>query len=150
MNFPPAPLLMRASVSTVLFSLQFMMIGIDKEFDFIIAIVVENMSSTGEIDVDVILLIKNPLFPLHHRTFLSPLRPSGLLSFECGHRVPLHSFSLMWKELGYKPWLSSSYQYSLNLDVCVSHIQNTVLSSLPHLFFRWIRGPHPLHWGLFW
>ena len=132
----------------VLFSSQFMMIGIDKEFDFIIAMGVENMSSTGEIDIDVILLIKDPLFLLHHRTSLFPHCPSELLGFKCGHRVPSHSSSLRWKVLEHKSWSSSSCQGSLNLDVHVFCIQSTALSSLLHLFCQWIKGPHPLCWGL--
>ena len=87
----------------VSFFLQFTMMGIDREFDFIVANVVENMSNTGEIDVDAILLIKNPLSLFRHRTFPFPRHPFGWLSFECGHKVPLCSFSLRWKELACKP-----------------------------------------------
>jgi hypothetical protein len=36
-------------------------IGIDKEFDLIVASVTEKMSSVGEIDVDAFLLFKNPV-----------------------------------------------------------------------------------------
>ena len=110
MNFPPAPLSMRAKVSTVLFFSQFTMIGIDRAFDFIVATVVENTSNIGEIDVDAILLIKNPLFPLHHRISLSLRRPFGLSSSVCERIVPWHSSSLgqkRWKGLACKLWSSS-------------------------------------------
>ena len=70
------------------------MMGIDREFDFIMANVVENMSNTGEIDVDAILLIKYPLSLPRHRTSLFLHCPFGLLSFKYGHKAPLRSFYL--------------------------------------------------------
>ena len=65
MNFPPAPLLIKARVSTFWFVSFHNWTGIENEFDCIFSAIIRNMSSTGEIDVDVILLLKNPLFLLH-------------------------------------------------------------------------------------
>ena len=61
MNSPPAPLSMSPRVSTFSFLSVFSIeIGIDKEFDFIVANVTEKTSSTGEIVVDLFLHFKNP------------------------------------------------------------------------------------------
>ena len=66
MKIPPAPLLMRAGISTVLFSLFLIATGIDKVFDLMVANCTEKILSEGEIDVETTLLFKNPL-----------LRPTG-------------------------------------------------------------------------
>ena len=73
MKFPPAPLLMRARVLTVWLSSVFLIeIGIDKEFDSIVANFTENISTVGEFDVDAALHFKNPLSQLLDRIPLSP------------------------------------------------------------------------------
>ena len=73
-----AALSMSPRVSTVLFFLaQFIEMGMDNKFDFIVANVTEKMSSTGEFDVEVALHFKKPLFQPRGKT------PSFLLrSFE--------------------------------------------------------------------
>ena len=72
MNFPPAPLLMSPRVSKFSFLSVFSIeIGIDKEFDFIVANVTEKMYSIGEIVVDPFLHFKNPLPLLLCRTRVS-------------------------------------------------------------------------------
>ena len=60
---------MRARVSTVwLSSIHSIEIGIDKEFDSIVANFTEKISTTGEFDVDAALHFKNPLSQLPDRT----------------------------------------------------------------------------------
>ena len=59
MKIPPAPLSMRAGISTVSFSLFLIATGIDKVFDLMVANCTEKISSEGEIDVETTLL-KNP------------------------------------------------------------------------------------------
>ena len=72
MNFPPAPLSMRARVSTVWSSSAHLIeIGIDKEFDSIVANFTENISTVGEFDVDAALHFKNPLSQLLDKILLS-------------------------------------------------------------------------------
>ena len=100
MNFPPAPLLMRARVSTILFVLLHIFMGIDKDIDCIFPAVTQYMSSMGEIDVDAILLFKNPLFRLHPKIVPSPLVPSVLLHFEYEPRILLGPFSLVGCRMG--------------------------------------------------
>jgi len=52
MNSPPAPLSMSARVLTVSFSVfPLICIGMDKEFDFILAVLTLKMSRQGETDV---------------------------------------------------------------------------------------------------
>ena len=51
--------------------------GMDNEFDSIVAIVTEKTSSTGEFDVDAALHFKNPLFRLLGRTLPFLLRSLG-------------------------------------------------------------------------
>ena len=68
MNFPPAPLSMRARVSTVWLSfVHLIKIGMDKEFDLIVANFTEKISTIGEFDVNAALHFKNPLSPLPDR-----------------------------------------------------------------------------------
>ena len=75
MNFPPAPLSMRPRVSTVWFSsVHLIKMGIDNEFDLIVAKFTEKMSNTGEVNVDAALHFKNPPFRLLGRILLSRLR----------------------------------------------------------------------------
>ena len=62
MKIPPAPLSMRAGISTVFFSLFLIATGIDKVFDSMVANCTEKISSEGEIDVETTLLFKNPHF----------------------------------------------------------------------------------------
>ena len=70
---PPAPLSMRAGVSSISFFSEFLIATeIDKVFDSIVASCTEKMLSEGEIDVEATLLFKNPqliclipLFPFH-------------------------------------------------------------------------------------
>jgi hypothetical protein len=77
MNLPPAPLSMRARVSTISsFSVCLIDIGMDKEFDSILAMVTEKISSTGEVDVDAALHFKNPLSQLLGRIPLFPFHSS--------------------------------------------------------------------------
>jgi hypothetical protein len=53
---------MRARVSMIsFFSVCLIDIGMDKKFDSILAMVTEKISSTGEVDVDAALQLKNPL-----------------------------------------------------------------------------------------
>ncbi len=62
---------MSPRVSTLLFfPAHLIEIGIDKEFDLIVASVTEKMSNVGEIDVDVFLHFKNPRFQLLYKTRL--------------------------------------------------------------------------------
>jgi hypothetical protein len=69
MNIPPAPLSMSPRVSTLsVFSVLLIEIGIDNEFDLMVASVTEKTSSTGEIDVDAALQFKNPLSQLLGKT----------------------------------------------------------------------------------
>ena len=74
MKVPPAPLSMRARVSTVSFSLFFIEIGIDKELYF--AEFTEKMYNGGEVVVDAALHFKNPLFQPLGRIVLFHLRSS--------------------------------------------------------------------------
>ena len=74
MKVPPAPLSMRARVSTVSFSLFFIKIGIDKELYF--AEFTEKMYNGGEVVVDAALHFKNPLSQL-----LDKIVPFRLHSF---------------------------------------------------------------------
>ena len=73
MNISPAPLSMSRRVLTVWFSSVCLIeIGMDNKFDLIVARFTEKMSSTGQVDVDVVLHFKNPLslppgkIPLSH------------------------------------------------------------------------------------
>ena len=71
MNSLPAPLSMSPRVLTFSFLSVFSIeIGIDKEYDFIVASVTEKTSSVGEIDVDLFLHFKNPLLLLLCRIHL--------------------------------------------------------------------------------
>jgi hypothetical protein len=68
---------MSPRVSTLsVFSALLIEIGIDNEFDLIVASVTEKMSSVGEIDVDAFLLFKNPPHPLLCKTRLFLLQSS--------------------------------------------------------------------------
>ena len=74
MNFPPAPLSISLRVLMFLFSLAFLIeMGIDKEFDLIVAIFTEKTSTTGESDVDAALQFKNPPSLLLGRILLSQI-----------------------------------------------------------------------------
>ena len=79
MNFPLAPLSMSARVSTVSFSLAFsIMIGMDNEFDSMVATVTEKMSIMGDVDVDAALHFKNPPSQLLGKIVLFLLHSSSL------------------------------------------------------------------------
>jgi len=72
MNSPPAPLSMSARVSTVsFFVFPLICIGMDKEFDFILAVLMLKMSRQGETDVEAVLLFKYPVLPILSKTGLS-------------------------------------------------------------------------------
>ena len=73
MKIPPAPLSMRAGISTVSFSF-LIATGIDKVFDSMVAICTEKISIEGEIDVEATLLFKNPLLRPTDPVLLSHLR----------------------------------------------------------------------------
>jgi len=94
MNSPPAPLSMSARVSVVSFSVFLLIcIGMDKEFDFILAVLTLKMSRQGETDVEAVLLFKNPVLPILSKTRLS-LRHSCLSAdFECINGVLFHYIS---------------------------------------------------------
>ena len=67
--------------------------GIDNELDCIFSAVIRYMSSIGEIDVKVILLLKNPPSLLRQGILLFHLVTSGQSHFGCEPQVPLDSFS---------------------------------------------------------
>lgn len=74
MKIPPAPLSMRAGISTVSFSSFLIATGIDKVFDSMVANCTEKISIEGEIDVEATLLFKNPLLRPTGPVLLSHLR----------------------------------------------------------------------------
>jgi len=62
MNSPPALLSMSARVSMISFSVfPLICIGIDREFDSILAVLTLKISRQGETDVKAVLLFKNPV-----------------------------------------------------------------------------------------
>jgi len=94
MNSPPAPLSMSARVSTVSFSIfPLICIGIDKEFDFILAVLTLKMSRQGETDVKAVLLFKNPVLPILSKTRLSLHRSYLSADFKCVGGVLFHYIS---------------------------------------------------------
>ena len=74
MNFPPAPLSIKAEVSTILLA-SHICTEIDNEFIGIFCAEILYISRTGEVDVDTLLLFKNPLFLLHQEIPLFLLVP---------------------------------------------------------------------------
>ena len=73
--------------------------GMDNEFYCIFSAVIRYISSTGEIDVGVILLFKNPLSLPHQGILPSLLVPFGQLHFRYGPRISLDSFSSTGEEM---------------------------------------------------
>ena len=74
MKIPPAPLSMRAGISTNSFSLFLIATGIDKVFDSMVANCTEKILSEGEIDVETTLLFENSLLQPTGPVLLSCLR----------------------------------------------------------------------------
>ena len=70
--------------------------GIENEFDCIFSAIIRYILSIGEIDVEAILLLKNPLFLLHLKIPSSLQVPSEQLHSEYELPVLLDSFSLTW------------------------------------------------------
>ena len=87
MNFPPAPQSIKARASTFLFVSSHTCTGMENELNCIFSVVMQYISSMGEIDVETILLFKNPLFFLSHPVPSA----SGQSHFECEPRVPSDS-----------------------------------------------------------
>jgi len=105
-------------------------IGIDNEFDSILAVLTLKISRQGETDVEAVLLFKNPALPilskirlfLHH-SFLST-------DFECVDEVLFHYIYLTSVFVS-MCWLN---QDNLFQDVPVFHNQSTILSAcIPHV-----------------
>jgi len=94
MNSPPAPLLMSARVLMVSFSVfPLICIGIDNEFDSILAVLTLKMSRQGETDVEAVLLFKNPVLLILSKIRLS-LRCSYLSAdLKCVDGVIFHYIS---------------------------------------------------------
>ena len=94
MNSPPAPLSMSARVSTVSFSVfPLICIGIDKEFDYILAVLTLKMSRRGETDIEAVLLYKNPVLPILSKTHLSLHHSYPSADFKCVDGVLFHYIS---------------------------------------------------------
>ena len=80
MNLPPAPESMSPRVSMFFTSEPLIQIGIDSLFEFMIAVVTEQISIEGDTGIDPDLLIKNPLWQRQQKIHLCLLLPSGVLS----------------------------------------------------------------------
>ena len=100
---------MRARELTVLFVWSCIFMGIDKNIDCIFPAVTWYISSMGEIDINAILLLKNPPSWLHPKIPLSLLDPSMQSHFKCEPQILLGPFSLAGCRMGeMKLWLSVS------------------------------------------
>jgi len=144
MNSPPAPLSMSARVSTVSFSVfPLICIGMDKEFDSILAVLTLKMSRQGETDVEAVLLFKNPVLLTLSKTCLSLHRSCLSADFECVDGVLFH-------------YISSSVSKcrldwdSLFQDVPVFHSQNTTLFACIRHVVRVSFNRYPSRLGPFW
>jgi len=95
MNSPPALLSMSTRVSTVSFSVfPLICIGIDNEFDSILAVLTLKMSRQGETDVEAVLLFKNPVLLTLSKIHQSLHRSYLLADFKCVDGVLFHYISL--------------------------------------------------------
>ena len=123
MNSPPTPLSMSARILTVYFSVFLLIcIGIDNEFDSILAVLTLKMSRQGETDVEAVLLFKNPVLPTLSKIHQSLRRSYLSADFECVDGVLFHYISSSVFVL--KCWLD---QDSLFQDVPVFRNQSTTL-----------------------
>jgi len=121
MNSPPAPLSMSARVLTVSFSVFLLIcIGMDKEFDSILAVLTLKMSRQGETDVKAVLLFKNPVLPTLSKTRLSLHHSYLSADFKCVDGVLFHYISSSVS----KCWLNRD---SLFRDVPVFRSQSTTI-----------------------
>jgi len=125
MTSPLALLSMSTRVSTVSFSVFLLIcIGIDNEFDSILAVLTLKMSRQGETDVEAVLLFKNPVFPILSKIHQSLHHSYLSIDFECVDGVLFHYISLsVYVSIC---WLN---QDNLFQDVPVFHNQSTTLSA---------------------
>jgi len=139
MNSPPAPLSMSARVLTVYFSVfPPICIGIDKEFDFILAVLTLKMSRQGETDVEAVLLFKNPVL-LTLSKIHQPLHRSCLSAgFKCVDGVLFHYISLSVSVS--RCWLDQDNLFrdvpvfrsqSITLFACIQHVVRVSFDRYP-------------------
>jgi len=144
MNSPPAPLLMSARVSMVSFLVfPLICIGMDKEFDSILAVLMLKMSRQGETDVKAVLLFKNPVLPILSKTHLSLRHSYPLADFECVDGVLFHYISLSVSKCRLN-------RDNLFRDVLVSHSQSTTLFACIQHVVRASFNLYPSRLGPFW
>jgi len=143
MNSPPALLSMSTRVSMVSFSVfPLIYIRMDKEFDFILAVLTLKMSRQGETDVEAVLF-KNPVLPTLSKICQSLCRSYLSADFECVDGVLFHyiSSSVLKCQLD---------RDSLFRDVPVFHSQNTTLFACIWHVVRASFNQYPSRSGPFW
>ena len=145
MNSPLAPPSISARVSTVSFSVfPLICIGIDNEFDSILAVLTLKMSRQGETDVEAVLLFKNPVLPILSKIHLSLHHSYLSTDFKCVDGVLFHYISL--SVFVSMCWLD---QDNLFQDVLLFHSQSTILSACIQHVFRASFNQYPCVWVLF-
>ena len=118
-------------------------IGMDKEFDFILAVLTLKMSRQGETDVEAVLLFKNPVLLILSKTCLSLHHSYLSADFECVDGVLFHyiSSSVSKCQLDWD---------NIFRDVPVFHCQSTTLfACIRHVVWASFNR-YPSRLGPFW
>ena len=146
MNSPLSLLSMSARVSTMSFSVfPLICIGIDKEFDSILAVLTLKISRQGETDVKAVLLFKNPVLLILSKICLFLHHSCFSTSFECVDEVP-SCYTFFVSEFVLMCWLSWC-QDNLFQDVLVYCNQSTILSACILHVVQVSFDRYPLHLG---